>query len=90
MLTPQHLKILSVAERDIEAGEILEYRIRGRRMKFYAVNDIKAGQDLFWYGIAPIGLAARDIPKGTTINYKPNENTADVIVFEERENANTP
>lgn len=61
-------------------------------MKFYAVNDIKAGQDMFWYGIAPIGVAARDIPKGTTINYTPNENTADVIVFEfeERENADAP
>lgn len=42
-------------------------------MKFQAVEDIKAGQDLWWYGIVPIGLAARDIPAGTEIDYDPNK-----------------
>lgn len=42
-------KISSVAERDIEPGEILEYTIRGRRMRACTIQGIKAGQRLFWY-----------------------------------------
>lgn len=57
--------------------------------KLQAVQDIKAGQDIFWYGILPVGVAARDISAGSIIDYKPNENTADVITVEERKNANT-
>lgn len=82
--------LLGVAARDIQAGEILEYRIRGRRMKACTVQDIKVGQDMFWYGILPIGVAARNIPAGSIIDYKPNENTADVIATKERKNANPP
>lgn len=60
-------------------------------MKFQAVEDIKAGQDLWWYGIVPIGLAARDIPAGTEIDYDPNKNMVDIIVFEsEQPDANPP
>lgn len=93
MPTPPNFKIIkisSVAERDIQAGEILEYRIRGRRMKACTVQDIKVGQDMFWYGILPIGVAARNIPAGSIIDYRPNENTTDVITTKERKNANTP
>lgn len=57
-------------------------------MKACTVQNIKAGQDMFWYGISPIGVAARDIETGEIIEYKPNENTADVIVKEN--NANAP
>ncbi len=59
-------------------------------MKVCAVQDIKDGQDMFWYGVMPIGVAARDIEAGEIIEYNPNKNTADVIVVEERKNANTP
>lgn len=64
-------------------------------MKFQAVENIRARQDVFLYGIVPIGVAARDIPKGAEINYDPNKNTVDVIVFEFEQpeksgNANPP
>jgi hypothetical protein len=71
-------------------GGELEEATEEDEWKTCAVRDIKAGQDIFLYGIEPIGVAARDIPAGSIINYKPNENTADVIVIEERKNANTP
>lgn len=48
-------KISGVAERDIEAGEILEYRIGRRRMRACTDQNIKAGQDLFWYNVLPGG-----------------------------------
>lgn len=58
-------------------------------MKFQAVEDLKKGQDLQWYGIVPIGIAARDIKAGEEVHYDPNKNTADVIVFEQPDDAHT-
>ena len=46
-----------------------------------AVQDIKAGQDMFWYGIfPPIGTAARDIAAGEIIEYDSHKSTKDVIL----------
>jgi hypothetical protein len=67
-------------------------------MKGYCtVQDIKAGQDMLLYGIVSIGIAARDIPAGSIIDYNPERNTLDVIVTEDviitakkNKNANSP
>lgn len=62
---------------------------QNHRVRFQAVENIKAGKNISIWGICPVGIAARDIEAGEEVHYDPDKNTVDVIVRED-EDANSP